>query len=93
MRLFLSYISYQGLLIFNPFRVSRLENLIIAKLIERPIVSFSPFHTLSFITGQPAQVFADNVEFEVDHAAFPEGMEIGMLVSVRDNRYLERIVF
>ena len=39
----------------------------------------------------PAQILADNIEFQIDHTTYMQCMEIGMLVRIRDDGYLEGI--
>lgn len=39
----------------------------------------------------PAQILADNIEFQIDNTTYMQCMEIGMLVRIRDDGYLEGI--
>ena len=41
--------------------------------------------------GDAGDVFADDVEFEVDFGARLDAMEVGVVVSVRDNRHSELV--
>lgn len=40
-----------------------------------------------------SDVFADDVKFKVDHRSYFEFVEVGDIVGVGDDRYLERAVF
>lgn len=50
------------------------------------------FVLIFFEVHDTADVFADNVEFEVHYTAFLDLVEIGMLVGVGNDRHLETVV-
>ena len=52
----------------------------------------SLFFLSLFILHQSADVFADDVELKVDHRAYLDIVEIGILKGVRDDGYLEGVI-